>query len=179
VLSKNTIKQTTAKNTAHRGHFSAYLKGLMQIMKIIITTILVYFMLISTAFANPTSFEYLTKTTEDNPLISRCAFKIRDQDKIRAAIRGEDGYVFIINNMNEDLFKDESFFYMIIYRRLNTQCNGDIIYECNAKNKIVRVLEACSIHGITELDHKVIPYLNRTINVAYQLADKVPISVAK
>lgn len=72
---------------------------------------------ISSAFAYTTEFTYLTKPTKENPLISRCAFKVRDTQNRYITVMGEDKYEFLINNAHEDRFQDGSYIYMFIYRR--------------------------------------------------------------
>ena len=54
-----------------------------------------------------------------------------------------------------------------------------MIYEYNAEQNKARVLEACRVHGISELDYKNVPYMNQAIRIADQICDRIPITVAK
>lgn len=117
--------------------------------------------------------KFIVEQSGDNPVIERMRHKIRGTQNL--SVTGVDGYSFFVNQADSELYKDGSFIWLFIFAKHNSPCRGDIFFEYNASNFKTKVTEFCVLHGVKDVDFEEIPYLERTIGLAHQLCDHVPI----
>ena len=100
------------------------------------------------ASGNGQKFELLTVSRPQNPVVKNVVYMPKNPNGV-SFVLGNNHCAFSPKDANERVYKDGSYFWVVIFVRGN-ESKGDFIFEYDASSRRKRVTEICSVHGVQE-----------------------------